>query len=193
MRHIVDRARIAMTAGFLLAFTALSCNTAPQMSTPGATLVLQRLVALNAAGEESDLVEIELGNEFWPVPQLVDSIGLATLINPAETAIVGQVVILSRYRVSWIRDDGKAQQGLDVPYAFEGMLDAVVGPSDVASLRLILVRAIALTEPPFVQFAGGSETLDMRGILNVTLSGRDQSGTPFSVTGAIPFHVFRRG
>lgn len=185
MRHVVDRARIAMTAGFLLAFTALSCNTAPQMSTPGATLVLQRLSALNAAGEESDVLEIEVGNSIR------EAAGVATVVNPADTEISGQVVILSRYRVSWIRDDGKAQQGRDVPYTFEARLDAVVAPSEVAPLRLILVRAISFTEPPLVQLAQGNETLHMRGTLIVTLSGRDLSGTPVSVTGKIPFHIFR--
>lgn len=188
MRHIVSPTRITMAAVFLLAFTSLSCKTASEISTSGATLVMQRLVALNAAGDESDVLEIELGSAI-----MREAEGVATVVNPAGTEVSDQVVILSRYRVSWIRDDGRAQQGLDVPYAFEGMLDAVVGPSDVVSLRLIIVRALALTEPPFVQFAGGSETLDMRGILRVTLSGRDQSGTSLSVTGEIPFHVFRRG
>src|SRR3989337_1740210 len=114
MRQTVSRARIAMAAGFLLAFTSLSCNTAPEMSTSGATLVMQRLVALNAAGEESDVLEIEVGGS------IVKAEGVATVVNPAGTEVSDQVVILSRYRVSWIRDDGRAQEGLDVPYTFEG-------------------------------------------------------------------------
>ncbi len=187
MRHVVNRARIAVAGAFLLAFTALSCNTAPQMSTPSAFLVMQRLVALNAAGEERDVLEIEVG-ESTVVPE-----GLATVVNPAGTEISGEAVILSRYRVSWTRDDGKTQPGLDVPYPFEGRLDAVVGPSAVVPLRMSLVRAIAFTEPPLVQISQGNETIDLRGTLIVTLFGMDQSGTPVSVTGRIPVHVFHRG
>ncbi|MBI2841496.1 MAG: hypothetical protein HYX75_24535 [Acidobacteria bacterium] len=188
MRHIVSSARIAVAASLLLAFTALSCNTAPQISTPGATLLIQRLVGLNAAGVESDVLEIEVGSSIPP-----DAAGVATVVNPAGEETADHVVILSRYRVTWIRDDGKARVGLDVPYPFDATLDAVVGPSAVVPIRMRLVRAIAFTEPPLVQLAQGNETVDLRGTLVVTLFGRDLSGTSVSVTGRIPVHVFHRG
>jgi hypothetical protein len=107
--------------------------------------------------------------------------GTADLPNRPSPA---NVVTIHRYRVSYLRADGRASPGVDVPYMFDGGMTFTVGP-DGGVGRFVLVRAQSKMEPPLVTLrdAGGAVVLST--MAEVTFFGRDQAGHNVSVSGLI--------
>jgi hypothetical protein len=121
-----------------------------------------------------------------PCPTIFADLGLATFrIVPKD--IVGLAspttnneVTITRYHVSYRRTDGRNVQGVDIPYAFDGVLTAAVpGPS----MRFELVRIVAKGESPLVQLVNSRSVITT--IADVTFYGTDRVGNAVSATGSI--------
>jgi hypothetical protein len=93
-------------------------------------------------------------------------------------------VTVNRYRVRFVRADGRAVPGVDVPYGFDGGMTFTVGP-DGGVGTFVLVRAQSKMEPPLVTLRslGGALVLSM--IAEVTFFGRDQAGHDVSASGLV--------
>jgi hypothetical protein len=92
-------------------------------------------------------------------------------------------VVFERYRVTYIRADGRNVPGVDVPYAFDGVANFVV-PVDSASVvrPFVVVRQQAKLEPPLRQLgAGGALILSV--IAQIDFYGHDVAGRAVQVTG----------
>jgi hypothetical protein len=92
-------------------------------------------------------------------------------------------VTITRYRVVYRRADGRNQQGVDVPYAFDGAVTATVAGEAATTVAFEMVRHSAKQEPPLVQLT--SDITIINCIAEVTFWGRDQAGNELSVTGSI--------
>ena len=90
-------------------------------------------------------------------------------------------ITLNRYRVQYIRADGRNVQGVDVPYAFDGAFTLTV--TDTASVAFTLVRIQAKLEPPLAGMAFNGQTLST--IAEITFYGHDQTGREVIATGRI--------
>ena len=99
-------------------------------------------------------------------------------------------VTINRYRVVYRRADGRNQQGVDVPYTFDGAFTVTVG-AEGSTAGFSIVRAQAKLEAPLltlrltnpsVPFGGG---VLISTIADVTFYGRDQVGNDVSATGSI--------
>jgi hypothetical protein len=101
--------------------------------------------------------------------------GLPTVSTPINA------ITVTRYRVKYIRSDGRNTQGVDVPYAFDGAATGTVQ----APLELIftLVRAQAKVEAPLATLLTNFNVLNT--LAEVTFYGHDQTGREVSVTGMI--------
>jgi hypothetical protein len=107
------------------------------------------------------------------------SVDFPTTPSPANT------ITFTRYRVDYVRADGRNVPGVDVPYGFDGAMQlAVVGPN-VSIGQLILVRVQAKEEPPLKALVAGGGAGTIATLAEVTFYGTDQSGRTVSVKGHI--------
>jgi hypothetical protein len=91
-------------------------------------------------------------------------------------------ITLSRYRVRYIRADGRNTPGVDVPYPFDGGLTATVGAGET-EVAFTIVRHTAKLEAPLATLVDSFLILDT--IAEVTFFGRDQTGREVQATGTI--------
>jgi hypothetical protein len=93
-------------------------------------------------------------------------------------------ITINRYRVEFVRADGRNVPGVDVPYPFDGAVTLTVTGPGVVSLATV-VRHQAKLEAPLAALAGGGGAVAISAIAQVTFYGADQAGHEVSVTGQI--------
>jgi hypothetical protein len=92
-------------------------------------------------------------------------------------------VTVTRYTVTYRRNDGKNTPGVDVPYPFDGAVTGTVTPAGTTLLTFELVRQAAKATGPLVQLVSSSNIITT--IADVTFYGTDQVGNDVSVTGSM--------
>lgn len=122
--------------------------------------------------------------------------GLCTLVNDnADVSMVGQTkdfqqlqstvqdVVFERYRVTYIRADGRNVPGVDVPFPFDGVANFRV-PIDGNEITrsFMIVRQQAKAEAPLAQLQAGGGATIISVIAQVDFFGRDIAGRPLQVT-----------
>jgi hypothetical protein len=90
-------------------------------------------------------------------------------------------ITVDRYRVEFIRSDGRRIEGVDVPYAFDGAFTATVSGDTTAAFNL--VRHQAKEEAPLKALTANGIVIST--IAKVTFYGHDQTGREVSVTANI--------
>jgi hypothetical protein len=122
-----------------------------------------------------------------PCPTVFDDNGQATLsLAPKNVGIAptsNNQVTITRYHVEFVRADGRNNQGVDVPYAFDGAATATVPETGTAIIAFELVRHTAKLESPLVELVNSAAIIHT--IANVTFYGTDLVGNAISVTGSI--------
>ncbi len=103
--------------------------------------------------------------------------------SPTEPS-TNNLVTVTHYRVVFRRSDGRNQQGLDVPYAFDGGVTFTVDSSGTTA-GFTLVRATSKIEAPLLALVGGGGAVGINTTADVTFYGHDQTGSPVTATGSI--------
>jgi hypothetical protein len=98
-------------------------------------------------------------------------------------------ITVDRYRVNYIRTDGRNTPGVDVPYGFDGAFTVTV--ADTATAGFTLVRSQAKIEAPLVALRDDLRVLSV--IAEITFFGRDQTGREVQATGRIGIHFANHG
>ena len=82
-------------------------------------------------------------------------------------------IIIERYRVTYVRADGRNTPGVEVPYAFDGAITLRV-PVDApaVSQQFMVVRPQAKLEPPLLNLAGGGGAIVFSVIAQIDFYGR---------------------
>lgn len=93
-------------------------------------------------------------------------------------------ITFNRYRVTYVRSDGRNTPGVDVPYPFDGAVTVTVGDQPVTA-GLTLVRIQSKLENPLLPLVGGGGAMAISTIAQVTLYGADQAGREVTVSGNI--------
>lgn len=93
-------------------------------------------------------------------------------------------ITLTRYRVKFVRSDGRATEGVDVPYAFDGAMSLTVTDNEAIG-NFNLVRIQSKQEAPLQALAGGGGANAISTLAEITFYGHDQAGREVSVTGKI--------
>jgi hypothetical protein len=106
-----------------------------------------------------------------------DAGGAGTPTSPT----INNSITLTRYRVEYIRADGRNTEGVDVPFGFDGAITATI--SGAAEVAFTLVRHQAKLEAPLASLARNSVIIST--IARVTFYGRDQTGRDASVQAQI--------
>jgi hypothetical protein len=95
-------------------------------------------------------------------------------------------VVFERYRVTYIRADGRNTPGVEVPYPFDGASTFTVPiTGDQITRSIMVVRHQAKREPPLanIAFGGGARILSV--IAEIEFFGRDVGGRAITVKGLL--------
>jgi hypothetical protein len=120
------------------------------------------------------------------VPTIFNDMGQATLSvdlkNPGitEPTSVNQVTF-TRYRVEYIRTDGRNHQGVDVPYGFDSAVTVTAAPGQPGTAGFEIVRHTAKSEAPLVALANNLQMIGT--IAKVTFYGKDHAGNEVTAVG----------
>ena len=101
----------------------------------------------------------------------------------ANTPSELNAVTISHYRVVYRRTDGRNQQGVDVPFAFDSGMTITVSPTGQGQQTFDLVRVSAKFEAPLAALVVNGQALDV--IADVTFFGKDMHNNDVAVTGSI--------
>jgi hypothetical protein len=177
----------------LFALTAAGCGDATRQGTSPAYLIITNLEA--ASGAEPD----EFGNTVHSdvltivddVPTIFSDVGRVSMVlamrdpgtatQPTEPTSANFITV-QRYRVRYIRADGRNTPGVDVPYGFDGSITMTVRTGEV-SAGFEIVRHIAKQESPLAALVLNPTIIST--IAEITFFGFDQTGREVSVTGRI--------
>jgi hypothetical protein len=116
------------------------------------------------------------------------TLAMKDVTNPTGPTTNNHITV-NRYRVRYIRADGRNTEGVDVPYAFDGAITGTV--SGTSAFGFTLVRIQAKMEAPLAALAVNGNTIST--IAQVTFYGRDQTGRETSVTGQISINFANWG
>jgi hypothetical protein len=183
--------RIGTAALLAAALASASCGDMSRTGRAPVILVVDNMAA--SAGEDDDFTGVLLSDVSTGGGVFNDN-GRAdfriTLKNPgnitsplAPSAL--NDVTLTRYRVRYLRSDGRNTEGVDVPYAFDGGLTTTVTGQAGGQAVFLLVRHTAKREPPLRNMWEGGGLRLLTVIAEVTFFGHDQAGNEVTAVGNI--------
>jgi hypothetical protein len=173
--------------------SSVSCGDVVEQGTGGSFLIVSTLEA--APGAEptefgntllSDVITVVDDNPtfFNDVGRVTFRLGLKDpgAATSPTTPSQNDAITINRYRVRFIRADGRNTPGVDVPYGFDGAFTLTISGGD-ASAGFTLVRNIAKMEAPLAALRFNGVVLST--IAEVTFYGADQTGHEVSATARI--------
>jgi hypothetical protein len=187
----------------VVALPLAGCTQAQTTGKSPAYLIIESLVAASGAEPDEEdgvlssdvitLVEQDVDGKKVRVPTIYEDLGIATfrlgLKDPGSTDTPNvpsstNFITVNRYRVQFIRSDGRNTPGVDVPYPFDGAMTATIAGSGTKA-SFTLVRIQAKMENPLLnlQYRNAASTIST--IAEVTFYGADQAGHAVSVSGRI--------
>lgn len=190
MRRHTLRAALLLAAAAALA-GSISCSSAIRQGTGSSYLIISSLTAVSGANGEN--AGTNLQSDVLTDGGVIEDEGLVEFVlalknvgangSPAEPT-TNNFITVNRYRVVFIRTDGRNTPGVDVPFAFDGAFTVTVGAQTVDA-NFPLVRTQAKLEAPLRALAGGRGAGAISTIAEVTFYGQDQTGRSVSVVGRI--------
>lgn len=139
------------------------------------------------------LVEQQVDGETVRVPTIFNDVGQATMRIIPKDAGSGAVslaptpwnsVTINRYRISYIRADGRNTPGVDVPFPVDGAVTATL-VSTPTVVPFEMVRHQQKLEQPLRALANFGGRLFISTIAEITFFGADQVGNTVQVKGTI--------
>jgi hypothetical protein len=189
-RTLFHRAAAMLLLGTAAAvFT--SCGEVARTGRSPAFLIIDSLTA--SQGEEDEFSGVLLSDVVTNGGVINDngrvSLRLAlknpgTPASPLAPSTLNEITI-SRYRVKYLRTDGRSTPGVDVPHDFDGAFTVTVGAQGGSEGTFVLVRHQAKREPPLRNMWNGGGARFLNVIAEVTFYGRDQAGHGVEATGSI--------
>jgi hypothetical protein len=190
-------AAIALLAG------SVSCGEVIRQDKAPVLVIIDSLEAASGAdpgnmsgfllSDVQTLVEQSVGGETVMVPTIFNDVGQVTLRVIPKDAGNGNVsllptpwnnVTINRYRISYVRADGRNTPGVDVPYPVDGAVTATVGATPV-TVPFEVVRHQQKLEAPLRALANFGGRLFISTIAEVTFYGADQVGNTVQVKGTM--------
>ena len=92
-------------------------------------------------------------------------------------------ISVTKYVVTYTRSDGKNQEGVDVPYSFDGALTSQVQIGSQTNVSFVVVRAVSKLEPPLKDLATGRGEGELKTTARIDFYGQDTLGNTVTATG----------
>jgi hypothetical protein len=187
---LFHRMAAVLLAGTVAAVSS-ACGEVARTGQAPAFLIIDSLTA--SQGEEDEFSGVLLSDVVTDGGVINDngrvSLRLA-LKNPGPvTSPLGPTTLneitINRYRVRYVRADGRSTPGVDVPHAFDGAFTITVAAQGGGEGTFVLVRHQAKREPPLANIWDGGGMRFLSVIAEVTFYGRDQAGNEVEATGNI--------
>jgi hypothetical protein len=182
----IDGLNVLFLAGVTaLAGASAACGDFIRQDRAPVTLVIDRL---EAASGESTTFGGTLQSDVLTNGGIISDSGRVTMrlipkdVGTAPSTTNG--VTITRYRVTFRRNDGRNTPGVDVPFPFDSAVTFSVPPSGIVTHSFELIRHVAKLESPLAALAQ-SIGLIVSTVADVTFFGRDQAGNELSVTASI--------
>ena len=129
---------IGRTVTALAVVTATSCGELTREGTASSYLIVSALEAASGAqpGAFGGTLQSDVITVVADVPTVFNDVGRVRLTlamkDPGSTSpTTSNFITVDRYRVQYIRADGRNMPGVDVPYPFDGAFTATVSGSEV--------------------------------------------------------------
>jgi hypothetical protein len=173
------------------AWSAGACGKVAQQGRSPVIVIVDRLEAAALGGTEfQGLLLSDVLTNGGVLNDLARATFRLTLKNPGvPTAPLGpstlNEVTLTRYRVRYIRTDGRNTPGVHVPYGFDGALTVTIPANGTADAVFELVRHSAKEEPPLRQLTNMGGASLINAIAEITFFGQDIAGNEVTVTSSI--------
>lgn len=172
-----------------LALTSASCGDLTRQGTASSYLIVSTLEAASGADPatfggtlNSDVVTV-----VDDVPTVFNDLGRVRFRLAMKDSLTqpttNNFITVNRYRVNFVRADGRNTPGVDVPYPFDGAFTGTVGSGGETTIGFELVRHIAKAEAPLAALARNFVIIST--IAQITFYGHDQTGREVSVDGQI--------
>ncbi|HXK08041.1 MAG TPA: hypothetical protein VMT70_00210 [Vicinamibacteria bacterium] len=184
------RTRLGGVAALAVLVGLSGCS--PQYATDNSASVNLIIASINNGAKlDSDVLNgTGTGTNGQPDTTFIcpDSVPVAVAVrnkNPnAPAPNVPSAVVIQSYEVRYVRTDGRAVEGVDVPYRITGQMSfsVDVATSGTSSFPLEVVRRQAKVEPPLSSIF---QTAVLTVIAQVTLYGQTVSGDRVTATGAL--------
>ena len=122
-----------------------------------------------------------------PCPTIFSDRGQAVISSSMKDVNISPTtnnqVTITRYHVEFRRADGRNQEGVDVPRAFDGAVTATIPANGSQAVSFELVRHVAKEESPLAQLVSSTNFISTIAI--VTFYGADAVGNEISAQGQI--------
>lgn len=172
------------------AVAGASCGEVARTGKAPVLLVITQMEAMPGGG---DVASAFLLSDVFTAGGVINDSGRATfrltLKNPGIREQLGpsslNEVTITRYRVTFVRTDGRNTPGVDVPYGFDGGMTVTVPAGGEAEGVFDLVRHTNKREPPLSNLRGAGAGRFINTIAEVTFYGRDLAGNEIQATGNI--------
>lgn len=184
--------RIVRLGLVTLALASASCGSVVRQGSGTSFLIISALEATSGArpGTFSTVLQSDVITIVDDAPTIFSDGGRVTfrlgLKDPGPGSAAtqpsqNQAITVERYRVRFVRPDGRNTPGVDVPYGFDGAFTVTV--AGTAQAGFTLVRHVAKQEAPLAALARNAAIISA--IAEITFFGQDQTGHEVSVTGQI--------
>jgi hypothetical protein len=185
LRLVLALAVVALTA---------SCGDLTRQGTGSSYLIVNQLVAAPGAtpSQFSGTLNSDVITVVNDVPTVFNDVGRVTLSlamkDPGGTSLPtsptsANFITIDRYRVRYIRADGRNTPGVDVPSGFDGAFTGTVSDSGLTA-SFEIVRHLSKEQAPLAALARNFAVI-ISTIAEVTFYGHDQTGREASVTAQI--------
>jgi hypothetical protein len=190
-------------AAIALLMGSVSCGEVVRQDRAPVLIVIDSVEAASGAdpgnmsgfllSDVQTLVEQQVDGETALVPVIFNDVGQATMHIIAKDAGNGAVslapsswnnVTINRYRISYIRADGRNTPGVDVPYPVDGAVTATLGSTPTV-VPFEIVRHQQKLEQPLRALANFGGRLFISTIAEITFFGADQVGNTVQVKGTM--------
>lgn len=190
-------------AGIALLAGSVSCGDVVRQDRAPVIVVVDSVEAASGAdpgnmsgfllSDVQTLVEQQVDGETVRVPVVFNDVAQATMRIIPKDAGNGAVslapsawnnVTINRYRISFIRADGRNTPGVDVPFPVDGAVTATLGSTPTV-VPFEMVRHQQKLEQPLRSLANFGGRLFISTIAEVTFYGSDQVGNGVQAKGMI--------
>lgn len=178
-----------------ISLVGAGCNNTESKGQSTSLLTITQITANGPDGQEGNVLASDVITIVNDVPTVIEDQGAVSVrnlpLNPDDTTASNwQDVLLKRYRVTYTRADNRGSvPGVDVPWPFEAPVTINIEVNSTTEFGIILVRAVAKSEPPLIQLAeGGIGEDQILTTATIEFWGNDLAGHPVYIKGTIAVH-----
>ena len=185
-------AGIRLAGGVVVVLASGSCGDLTREGQSPAYLIVSELTG--ASGAEPDKLGTTLYSDVVTVvedvPTTFSDVGSVTFVlalkdpggqTTPTRPTANNFITITRYRVRYVRNDGRNTPGVDVPYGFDGAMTLTV--QSTATSGFEAVRHVAKKESPLAALRGNG--IIIGAIAEITFYGHDATGRDVSATGTM--------